>query len=173
MVLVDMFSGHDRHHRHGMAGTIEAAIFGSGHSGMHRRNTAQQHEQTQHPGNPGNSTPIVHCGHRAIICPSTRYPNLHPGGMSTSGGAQPVTSVRIDSQFTADQPQSFLITTDGGTRILCGDFSLSEQGRTRGELDRPDVAVLGIGGIALGPGRITELPPARPRSPPVGAAHPP
>ncbi|SUA47438.1 Uncharacterised protein [Nocardia africana] len=48
VVLLGMFSEHDRHHRHGMVDTIGAADFGSGHSGVHRRETAQQHEQAQH-----------------------------------------------------------------------------------------------------------------------------
>jgi L-ascorbate metabolism protein UlaG (beta-lactamase superfamily) len=69
--------------------------------------------------------------------------------------------MRIDGQFVADQPQSFLVTTEAGSRILCGgDFSLSEQARTWGEIYRPDIAVLGIGGIRVGAVRVTELPPA-------------
>ena len=75
--------------------------------------------------------------------------------------AQHESTMRIDGQFVADQPQSFMVTTDGGSRILCGgDFSLSEQVRTWGEIYKPDVAVLGIGGIQVGPVRITELRPA-------------
>ncbi|HWC84396.1 MAG TPA: alpha/beta hydrolase fold domain-containing protein [Pseudonocardiaceae bacterium] len=75
--------------------------------------------------------------------------------------AQHESTMRIDGQFVADQPQSFLVTTENGSRILCGgDFSLSEQARTWGEIYQPDVAVLGIGGIQVGPVRITELQPA-------------
>lgn len=70
-------------------------------------------------------------------------------------------TMRLDGQFVADQPQSFLLTTEGGRRILCGgDFSLSEDVRTWGEVYRPDIAVLGIGGIQVGPVRVIELPPA-------------
>jgi acetyl esterase/lipase/L-ascorbate metabolism protein UlaG (beta-lactamase superfamily) len=75
--------------------------------------------------------------------------------------AQHESTMRVDGQFVADQPQSFMVTTRAGSRILCGgDFSLSEQVRTWGEIYRPDIAVLGIGGIRLGPVRVTELPPA-------------
>lgn len=75
--------------------------------------------------------------------------------------AQHESTMRIDGQFVADQPQSFMVTTQGGSRILCGgDFSLTEQARTWGEIYKPDIAVLGIGGIRLGPVRVNELPPA-------------
>jgi L-ascorbate metabolism protein UlaG (beta-lactamase superfamily) len=75
--------------------------------------------------------------------------------------AQHESTMRVDGQFVADQPQSFMVTTRAGSRILCGgDFSLSEQVRTWGEIYRPDIAVLGIGGIRLGRVRVTELPPA-------------
>jgi acetyl esterase/lipase/L-ascorbate metabolism protein UlaG (beta-lactamase superfamily) len=75
--------------------------------------------------------------------------------------AQHESTMRIDGVFVADQPQSYLLTTADGSRVLCGgDFSLSEQVRTWGEVYRPDIAVLGIGGIRVGPVRITELPPA-------------
>lgn len=60
-----------------------------------------------------------------------------------------------------DQPMSFLLTTSGGTRILCGgDFSLSSDMRTWGELYRPRIAILGIGGLRVGPLTVVELPPA-------------
>lgn len=84
VVRAGMRSGRDRLHRDGTVDAIEAASSGSGHSGMHRRETAQQHEQTQHPDKPGNSTPRVRCIHRAIICPSTPVPELRPGGIATS-----------------------------------------------------------------------------------------
>lgn len=75
--------------------------------------------------------------------------------------AQHESTMRIDGEFVADQPQSFMVSTAGGSRILCGgDFSLSEQARTWGELYRPDVAVLSIGGIPVGAARIVELQPA-------------
>ncbi|WP_406631775.1 alpha/beta hydrolase fold domain-containing protein [Amycolatopsis sp. WGS_07] len=75
--------------------------------------------------------------------------------------AQHESTMRIDGQIVADQPQSFLVTTDGGSKILCGgDFSLSEQVRTWGDVYRPEIAVLGIGGIRVGAVRVTELPPA-------------
>lgn len=69
-------------------------------------------------------------------------------------------TMRIDGRFVADQPQSFLVSTAAGSRIFCGgDLSLSEDVRTWGELYRPQVAVLGIGGIRVGATRVVELPP--------------
>lgn len=75
--------------------------------------------------------------------------------------AQHESSMKIGDSFIADQPQSYLVTTADGSRILCaGDSSLSEQFRTWGEIYRPDVAILGIGGVPLGRAWVTELQPA-------------
>ena len=64
-------------------------------------------------------------------------------------------------QFIADQPMSFMLTTAGGSRIFCGgDNSLSRDMQTWGELCEPHVAVLGVGGLQVGPVKIVELPPA-------------
>ena len=64
-------------------------------------------------------------------------------------------------QFVSDEPLSFLLTTEAGSRIFCGgDFSISGDMRTWRELFAPRVAVLGIGGVQLGPVDTTELPPA-------------
>ena len=64
-------------------------------------------------------------------------------------------------QFIADQPMSFMLTTAGGSRIFCGgDTSLSRDMQTWGELWEPHVAVLGVGGLQVGPVKIVELPPA-------------
>jgi L-ascorbate metabolism protein UlaG (beta-lactamase superfamily) len=63
-------------------------------------------------------------------------------------------------QFVADEPMSFMLTTDAGSRIFCGgDFSISGDLRTWGELFTPRVAILGIGGVQLGPVNTAELPP--------------
>ena len=63
-------------------------------------------------------------------------------------------------QFVADQPMSFMLTTAAGSRIFCGgDFSISGDMRTWRELFAPQVAVLGIGGVQVGPLHIAELPP--------------
>jgi acetyl esterase/lipase/L-ascorbate metabolism protein UlaG (beta-lactamase superfamily) len=70
-------------------------------------------------------------------------------------------TMTIDGGFVADEPQSFLLTTAAGTRVFCGgDTSLSGDLRTWGELHRPGIAVLGIGGLWLGAGKIVELHPA-------------
>ncbi len=70
-------------------------------------------------------------------------------------------SMKIDGATRSDQPLSFILTTADGLRIFCGgDSSISEDMKTWGELYRPDIAVLGIGGIWLGPLDVTELPPA-------------
>ncbi|WP_216897100.1 alpha/beta hydrolase fold domain-containing protein [Nocardia alni] len=66
-----------------------------------------------------------------------------------------------DGRFVADQPQSFLLTTGEGARVFCGgDTSLSQDLRTWGELYRPQIAVLGIGGLRVGASQVVELPPA-------------
>ena len=70
-------------------------------------------------------------------------------------------SMTWKGQFIADQPMSFMLTTAGGSRIFCGgDTSLSIDMQTWGELFAPHVAVLGIGGLQVGPVKIVELPPA-------------
>lgn len=70
-------------------------------------------------------------------------------------------TMTIDGAFTSDQPQSFMLTTAAGTRIFCGgDTSLSGDLRTWGELHRPAIAVLGIGGLRLGAAKTVELYPA-------------
>ncbi len=70
-------------------------------------------------------------------------------------------TMTVEGEFVADQPQSFLVTTTGGSRIFCGgDTSLSVDLQMWGELYRPDVAILGIGGVWVGAVKITELPPA-------------
>jgi L-ascorbate metabolism protein UlaG (beta-lactamase superfamily) len=70
-------------------------------------------------------------------------------------------SMTWKGQFIADQPMSFMLTTAGGSRIFCGgDTSLSRDMQTWGELCAPHVAVLGIGGLQVGPVKIVELPPA-------------
>jgi L-ascorbate metabolism protein UlaG (beta-lactamase superfamily) len=64
-------------------------------------------------------------------------------------------------QFIADQPMSFMLSTAAGSRIFCGgDTSLSRDMQTWRELYAPRVAVLGIGGVRVGPVDIVELPPA-------------
>jgi L-ascorbate metabolism protein UlaG (beta-lactamase superfamily) len=51
-------------------------------------------------------------------------------------------------QFIADEPLSFMLTTEAGSRIFCGgDFSISGDMKTWGELFTPRVAILGIGGF--------------------------
>jgi len=54
-----------------------------------------------------------------------------------------------------------MLTTDAGSRIFCGgDFSISADLKTWSELFAPRVAILGIGGVQLGPVKNTaELPP--------------
>ena len=65
-----------------------------------------------------------------------------------------------NGQFIADQPMSFMVMTAGGSRIFCGgDTSLSADMRTWRELCTPHVAVLGIGGLQVGPVKLVELPP--------------
>jgi L-ascorbate metabolism protein UlaG (beta-lactamase superfamily) len=64
-------------------------------------------------------------------------------------------------RFIADQPMSFILTTTAGSRIFCGgDTSLSRDMQTWGELYEPHIAVLGVGGLQVGPVKIVELPPA-------------
>jgi acetyl esterase/lipase/L-ascorbate metabolism protein UlaG (beta-lactamase superfamily) len=70
-------------------------------------------------------------------------------------------TMTVEGQFVADQPQSYLLTTAAGSRIFCGgDTSLSGDLQTWGELYAPSVAILGIGGLWLGRIKLTELPPA-------------
>ena len=69
-------------------------------------------------------------------------------------------SMELRGKFRADQPMSFIVTTAAGTRIFCGgDSSISEDFKTWGSLYSPDIAILGIGGLWVGPIDAVELPP--------------
>lgn len=74
--------------------------------------------------------------------------------------ARHYSSMTVDGSFRSDQPLGFMLSTSEGTRMFCGgDFSISEDMKTWKELYKPDIAVLGIGGVWFGPLNITELPP--------------
>ena len=69
-------------------------------------------------------------------------------------------SMELNGKFRSDQPMSFVVTTAAGTRIFCGgDSSISEDFKTWGSLYSPDIAILGIGGLWVGPIDAVELPP--------------
>ena len=69
-------------------------------------------------------------------------------------------SMELNGKFRSDQPLSFVVTTEAGTRIFCGgDSSISEDFKTWGSLYSPDIAILGIGGLWVGPIDAVELPP--------------
>lgn len=69
-------------------------------------------------------------------------------------------SMELNGKFRSDQPMSFVVTTEAGTRIFCGgDSSISEDFKTWGSLYSPDIAILGIGGLWVGPIDAVELPP--------------
>lgn len=86
----------------------------------------------------------VHCRDVTITALDAR----HDSTMTTGG------------QSVSDQPMSFLVSTAAGSRVLCGgDFSLSADMKTWQELYRPQIAVLGIGGVRVGPASVIELPP--------------
>jgi L-ascorbate metabolism protein UlaG (beta-lactamase superfamily) len=70
-------------------------------------------------------------------------------------------SMMVNGQFVSDEPLSFLVTTEAGSRIFCGgDFAISGELKTWRELYAPQVAILGIGGVQNGPVNTTWLPPA-------------
>ena len=69
-------------------------------------------------------------------------------------------SMELHGKFRSDEPLSFMVTTAAGTRIFCGgDSSISEDFKTWGSLYSPDIAILGIGGLWVGPIDAVELPP--------------
>ena len=69
-------------------------------------------------------------------------------------------SMELNGKFRSDQPMSFVVTTNAGTRIFCGgDSSISEDFKTWGSLYSPAIAILGIGGLWVGPIDAVELPP--------------
>lgn len=75
--------------------------------------------------------------------------------------ARHASSMTVGGAFQSAEPLSFLVTTAGGCRIFCGgDSSLNEDFRTWREVYAPEIAVLGIGGIWVGPEYAAELPPA-------------
>lgn len=69
-------------------------------------------------------------------------------------------SMELQGKFRSDQPMSFMVTTAAGSRIFCGgDSSISEDFKTWGSLYSPHIAILGIGGLWVGPIDGVELPP--------------
>ena len=63
-----------------------------------------------------------------------------------------------DNQFISAQPLSYLITAPGGERIFFGgDTSISSDHKLFGELYKPDVAILGVGGVNVLGQSFTEL----------------
>jgi L-ascorbate metabolism protein UlaG (beta-lactamase superfamily) len=75
--------------------------------------------------------------------------------------ARHTSNMTSHGQFIADEPLSFMITTEAGSRVFCGgDFSISADLRVWGELFAPRVGILGIGGVQVGPVDTTLLPPA-------------
>jgi acetyl esterase/lipase/L-ascorbate metabolism protein UlaG (beta-lactamase superfamily) len=128
----------------------------------------------------GQSVPIALAGDSLLVCGAALYQDALSQGFPPDRAAPMVSgvefrhrdvtlkalparhdsSMRSEGQFISDQPLSFLLTTAAGSRIFCGgDFSLSADLRTWAELYRPEVAVLGIGGVSIGPVSTTELPP--------------
>jgi L-ascorbate metabolism protein UlaG (beta-lactamase superfamily) len=65
-----------------------------------------------------------------------------------------------ENAFISAPPLSYLVTTPGGVRIFFGgDTSISGDHRLFGELYKPQVAVLGVGGANVLGQSFTELPP--------------
>jgi L-ascorbate metabolism protein UlaG (beta-lactamase superfamily) len=71
-------------------------------------------------------------------------------------------SMPSGSETLIDQPMSFMLITDAGSRIFCGgDNSISGDYKVWGELYQPDLALLGIGGLPVGAiSLLAELPPS-------------
>ncbi|MFB3819548.1 MAG: MBL fold metallo-hydrolase [Candidatus Methylomirabilales bacterium] len=62
------------------------------------------------------------------------------------------------NQFISAQPLSYLLTTPGGVKIFFGgDTSISKEHQLFGELYRPDIAILGVGGVNVLGQSFTEL----------------
>lgn len=100
--------------------------------------------------------------------PAGRCAGMVPGVTFTCGDAtlkaidagRHTSNLTWKGQFISDEPLSFLLTTEAGSRIfLGGDCAISGDFRTWGELYAPEVAVLGIGGVQNGPVKTTWLPP--------------
>jgi len=100
--------------------------------------------------------------------PAGRCAGMVPGVTFRHGDATlkaidagPHTSSMVhNGQFVSDEPLSFLLTTEAGSRNFCGgDLAISGELKTWRELYAPQVAVLGIGGIQNGPVNTTWLPP--------------
>lgn len=127
----------------------------------------------------GQAFDILQRGTARLICDvSTRYMALAAGIASeriffmVSGvqfrfdglllkalPAQHLSLTRInESCFINAQPLSYLVTTPGGVRVFCGgDTSISKDHQLFGELYRPDVAILGVGGVDVLGQSLTEL----------------
>jgi acetyl esterase/lipase/L-ascorbate metabolism protein UlaG (beta-lactamase superfamily) len=129
----------------------------------------------------GQAIEIAQAGSATLVCGSALYKAAMVAGLPSARVCPIVSGVEfsfhdiaikslparhestmtVEGQFVADQPQSYLLTTAAGSRIFCGgDTSLSGDLQTWGELYAPSVAILGIGGLWLGRIKLTELPPA-------------
>lgn len=129
----------------------------------------------------GQSLEIVKAGNAFLACGSALYEEaakrgIPPArvGVMVSGctlkikdvslkavPARHQSSMTINGGFRADEPLSFILSTAEGSRIFCGgDSSISVDMKTWGELYNPQIAVLAIGGIWVGPLNVTNLPPA-------------
>ncbi|WP_051899317.1 alpha/beta hydrolase fold domain-containing protein [Sciscionella sediminilitoris] len=129
----------------------------------------------------GQALEIVDAGHALLVCGTALLGPARSMGIPIERIATTVSGVQVrhrdvtlrslparhqsdmtaNGQFTADQPQSFLLTTEHGARVFCGgDTSLSHDLRTWGTLYQPDTAVLGVGGLWIGAARVVELPPS-------------
>jgi acetyl esterase/lipase/L-ascorbate metabolism protein UlaG (beta-lactamase superfamily) len=129
----------------------------------------------------GQAVEITAAGHATLVCGPALYQDavsrgVPPGrcALMVSGvefrvkdvtiralDARHDSTMRVGGQSVSDQPMSFLVSTAAGTRVLCGgDFSLSADLKTWRELYQPQIAMLGIGGVRIGPVTVTELPPA-------------
>ena len=63
-----------------------------------------------------------------------------------------------ENSFISSQPLSYLITTPGGLRIFFGgDTSISKDHQLFGQLYKPHVAILGVGGVNVLGQSLTEL----------------
>ena len=128
----------------------------------------------------GQSLEIVHGGNAILACGPALYAEaieqhvpinrIAPMVSGTEIRCKDVTikavparhssSMEVNGKFRSDQPLSFVVTTTAGTRIFCGgDSSISEDFKTWGRLYSPDIAILCIGGLWVGPIDVVELPP--------------
>ncbi len=127
----------------------------------------------------GQAFEILHRGQALLVCDvSTRF-RAEAAGIDPARIYYMVPGVRLDlggiqvkalaavhlsfaklgeDRFISAPPLSYVVTTPGGVRVfLGGDTAITSDHQLYGQLYKPDVAILGVGGVNVHGQSLTEL----------------